>query len=62
MSDVSIHGGDAFSMYLPLLHIPTKQSSAYYGLAEVLKLPGLISALLYCMFNVIVVFVKFVYS
>ncbi|XP_026731643.1 meiosis-specific with OB domain-containing protein [Trichoplusia ni] len=39
MSDVSIHGGDAFSMYLPLLHIPTKQSSAYYGLAEVLKLP-----------------------
>ncbi|KAF9802988.1 hypothetical protein SFRURICE_012233 [Spodoptera frugiperda] len=38
MSDVSIHSGDAFSMYLPLLHIPTKQCSGYYGLAEVLKL------------------------
>ncbi|KAJ8713417.1 hypothetical protein PYW07_013787 [Mythimna separata] len=39
MSDVSIHSGEAFSLYLPLLHIPTKQSSGYYGLAEVLKLP-----------------------
>ncbi|KAJ8716188.1 hypothetical protein PYW08_013473 [Mythimna loreyi] len=39
MSDVSIHSGEAFSLYLPLLHIPTKQSSGYYGLAEVMKLP-----------------------
>ncbi|XP_047027068.1 meiosis-specific with OB domain-containing protein [Helicoverpa zea] len=39
MSDVTIHNGDAFSMFLPLLHIPTKQSSGYYGLAEVMKLP-----------------------
>ncbi|XP_004931449.2 meiosis-specific with OB domain-containing protein isoform X1 [Bombyx mori] len=38
-SDVSIHGSDMQSSYLPLLHIPSKHSSAYYGLAEVLKLP-----------------------
>ncbi|XP_041986225.1 meiosis-specific with OB domain-containing protein isoform X3 [Aricia agestis] len=37
MSDVSIFGGDAFSMYLPLLHIPTKPCAGYCGLSEVLK-------------------------
>ncbi|CAB3251433.1 unnamed protein product [Arctia plantaginis] len=39
ISDVTTHSGDTFSAYLPLIHIPTKQSSGYYGLAEVLKLP-----------------------
>ncbi|KAL0822626.1 hypothetical protein ABMA28_004659 [Loxostege sticticalis] len=39
MSDVTIHSGDTFSLYLPLLHIPTKPSAGYYGLAEILKLP-----------------------
>lgn len=40
MSDVTIHSGDAFGIFLPLLHIPTKPAAGYYGLAEVLKLPG----------------------
>ncbi|XP_041986224.1 meiosis-specific with OB domain-containing protein isoform X2 [Aricia agestis] len=40
MSDVSIFGGDAFSMYLPLLHIPTKPCAGYCGLSEVLKFSG----------------------
>ncbi|XP_050671894.1 meiosis-specific with OB domain-containing protein-like [Leptidea sinapis] len=37
VSDVSIFSGDTFSNYLPLLHIPTKSSAGYCGLAEVLK-------------------------
>ncbi|CAG4950399.1 unnamed protein product [Colias eurytheme] len=36
-SDVNIFGGDTFSFYLPLLHIPTKPCAGYCGLAEVLK-------------------------
>ncbi|XP_049874395.1 meiosis-specific with OB domain-containing protein isoform X2 [Pectinophora gossypiella] len=39
MSDVTIHTGDSFSMFLPLLHIPSKPAAGYCGLAEVLKLP-----------------------
>ncbi|XP_037974777.2 meiosis-specific with OB domain-containing protein [Plutella xylostella] len=38
-SDVCIHSGNEFSHFLPLLHIPTKPSSGYHGLAEILKLP-----------------------
>ncbi|RVE54188.1 hypothetical protein evm_001015 [Chilo suppressalis] len=38
LSDVTIHSGDTFSLYLPLLHIPTKPSAGYCGIAEVLKL------------------------
>ncbi|XP_061715280.1 meiosis-specific with OB domain-containing protein [Cydia pomonella] len=38
-SDVCIHTGDSFASFLPLLHIPSKPSSGYYGLGEVLKLP-----------------------
>ncbi|XP_068618665.1 meiosis-specific with OB domain-containing protein [Battus philenor] len=36
-SDVSIFDGDTFSSYLPLLHIPSKVSAGYCGLAEVMK-------------------------
>ncbi|XP_047993764.1 meiosis-specific with OB domain-containing protein isoform X1 [Leguminivora glycinivorella] len=38
-SDVCIHTGDSFASFLPLLHIPSKPPSGYYGLGEVLKLP-----------------------
>ncbi|VVC90886.1 unnamed protein product, partial [Leptidea sinapis] len=37
VSDVSIFSGDTFSNYLPLLHIPTKSSAGYCGLAEPAK-------------------------
>ncbi|XP_072947558.1 meiosis-specific with OB domain-containing protein isoform X2 [Epargyreus clarus] len=37
-SDVGIFGGETYSTYLPLLHIPTKPCSGYCGLAEVVKL------------------------
>ncbi|CAK1586262.1 unnamed protein product [Parnassius mnemosyne] len=36
-SDVSIFSGDTFGAYLPLLHIPSKASAGYCGLAEVMK-------------------------
>ncbi|KAJ2944300.1 hypothetical protein O0L34_g18286 [Tuta absoluta] len=38
MSDVTIHTGDSFSAFLPLLHVPSKPAAGYCGLAEVLKL------------------------
>ncbi|XP_031768727.1 meiosis-specific with OB domain-containing protein-like [Galleria mellonella] len=38
ISDVTTHNGDTYTTYLPLLHIPTKSSSGYCGIAEVVKL------------------------
>ncbi|KAJ0178357.1 hypothetical protein K1T71_006180 [Dendrolimus kikuchii] len=38
-SDVTSYSGDLTTKYLALLHIPTKPSSGYCGLAEILKLP-----------------------
>ncbi|XP_013141748.1 PREDICTED: meiosis-specific with OB domain-containing protein-like, partial [Papilio polytes] len=36
-SDVSTFSGDTYGAYLPLLHIPSKSSAGYCGLAEVMK-------------------------
>ncbi|XP_026316768.1 meiosis-specific with OB domain-containing protein-like isoform X1 [Hyposmocoma kahamanoa] len=38
VSDVTIHSGDTFGAFLPLLHIPSKPAAGYCGLAEVMKL------------------------
>ncbi|KAM3966201.1 meiosis specific with OB domains hold'em [Aphomia sociella] len=38
ISDVITHNGNTYTNYLPLLHIPTKSSSGYCGIAEVLKM------------------------
>ncbi|XP_059054053.1 meiosis-specific with OB domain-containing protein-like [Achroia grisella] len=38
ISDMTTHNGDTYTTYLPLLHVPTKSSSGYCGIAEVVKL------------------------
>ncbi|XP_013172076.1 PREDICTED: meiosis-specific with OB domain-containing protein-like isoform X2 [Papilio xuthus] len=39
-SDVSTFSGDTYGAYLPLLHVPSKSSAGYCGLAEVMKFTG----------------------